>query len=330
MPERCRRKTSRSAKTSQSDLNFHREITAITGCIPATDETERVGPAEPLSMSLTNLCDKASTEPDDSSIGPHEDGAKMTWFMTLLLFSTTVANSSPDVVEFGPESGIVLKDQPGLLITNCRLHTQRVFVRLDPTEVYRANFASSTVNLVSWAGSRWTKSVLKHAEADIVNTLCQMEKFTVTQAELSGLNKREKRFIGGLLKAASAVGSLFSFGLSAVNTVTLSTVKRHVSELQEREGLETIGQTVRDTVVILSTHTNVLKKTVSIIDQLTSVLQEDYAHTQMLNMLMADMTRDVEFSIDSLAVGRIRPYIVPLTLVHQILESATHSLVTPL
>ncbi|CAJ1066314.1 uncharacterized protein LOC114468322 isoform X3 [Xyrichtys novacula] len=63
----------------------------------------------------------------------------MIWLIVLLILGLVAAPASPEIVEPGPDSGIVLRDQPGLLITDCRLHTQKVFVRLNPKEVLKKN-----------------------------------------------------------------------------------------------------------------------------------------------------------------------------------------------
>ena len=128
--------------------------------------------------------------------------------LAILTLGSVITTALPEIVEPGPKSGIVLKEQAGLLITNCRLHTQKVFVRLNPREV------------------------LEHAEADTTHMLQQLQKFTITQSELSGFKHRPKRFIAGLLTTAAVVGTIFNLGLSTVNAVSLSTVKRHVNELQ--------------------------------------------------------------------------------------------------
>ncbi|MEQ2310350.1 hypothetical protein AMECASPLE_007974, partial [Ameca splendens] len=57
------------------------------------------------------------------------------WMIGILVGSTLALQTG--VIEIGPPTGTVLQDTPGLLITHCRLQTQRVFVRLDPWDVYR-------------------------------------------------------------------------------------------------------------------------------------------------------------------------------------------------
>lgn len=94
--------------------------------------------------------------------------------------------------------------------------------------------------------------------------------------------------------------------------------------------MEAIEKNVQGTVFVLNTHSETLLKTIGAVDTLLSVLQVDYAHTQLVTMLMSDMLRDVGSSVDSLAMSRIPPYLVPLTLVQDILATATRDLVTPL
>lgn len=57
------------------------------------------------------------------------------WIFGILLCPP--AGSPNEVVEPGPPTGIVLQGSPGLLITHCRLFTQRIYVCLDPWDVYR-------------------------------------------------------------------------------------------------------------------------------------------------------------------------------------------------
>lgn len=118
--------------------------------------------------------------------------------LVLALILLVSSQARLEIVEPGPESGIVLKEQPGLLITNCRWHTHKIFVRFRPDAVCRKH-VPLTAKLTSWAAVTWTMDAISHAEADIVHMLTQMQKFTVTQSELSGAGHRDKRFIAGLL-----------------------------------------------------------------------------------------------------------------------------------
>ncbi len=258
---------------------------------------------------------------------------KMLQFAALCLFVIGVT-PQPEVAAPGPASGIVLREQPGLLITNCKTYTRKVYVRLDPRDVYRVHY-TLPVAQTSWAGARWTREVLAHAQADVNHMLLQLQKLTVTQADLSGYNRRPKRFLGALLGAAAAVGTLFNIGMNTANAVNLATVRRHVGEIQaempeirqqllvQSHALQTFGKSLNGTITILKTHSSLLNQTIKSINKLFSVVQ-------LLTMLMADMLREVSSSIDNLAMGRIPHYLIPLNLVQNILTSATMGPTSPI
>ncbi|RXN11098.1 pumilio -like protein [Labeo rohita] len=258
----------------------------------------------------------------------------MLLWLSLLCLQLTRGQLQPDITSPGPASGIVLRDQAGLLITNCRTHTQKVFVRLDPRKVYLTHYPQATAHY-SWRAALWTENALLHAEADTKHMLTQLQKMTVTQSELSGHNRRNKRFLGALLGAAAAVGTLFNLGVTSINSVSLSTLRQHVKEIQteipqlrehltqQSETLQTIGKSLKGTLVVLNTHSVLLNQTMNSMKQLFSVIQNDVAHIQLVASLMSDMLREVSSSIDSLAMGRIPPYLVPLSLVQTVLSSIT-------
>ncbi|KAF4103824.1 hypothetical protein G5714_014811 [Onychostoma macrolepis] len=97
--------------------------------------------------------------------------------------------------------------------------------------IVRLNACIDTVNDIiwapmssaktTWAGARWTREVL--AQASVNHMLCQLQKIIVTQAELSRYNRRPKLFLGSLLGAAAAVGTLFNIGMNTTNVVNLAT-----------------------------------------------------------------------------------------------------------
>lgn len=264
----------------------------------------------------------------------------MLLWLALLLFCLKGGHPLPDIVSPGPASGIVLREQPGLLITNCRTHTQKVYVRLNPRDVYRAHYSSSFPK-ADWVNEQWTRRTLDHAEADIKHMLSQLQKMTVTQTDLSGQRARPKRFLGALLGAAAAVGTLFNIGVSSVNAVSLATVRRHVNEIQaeipqvreqlstQSQALQTIGKSLKGTMVILNTHSVMLNQTITSMKGMFSLLRTDFAHGQLVTALMSDLLREVSSSMDSLAMGRIPPYLVPLSLVQTLLTSATTGPTSP-
>ncbi len=138
-----------------------------------------------------------------------------------------VIGVTPQPEVASPGLGIVLREQLGLLITNCKTYTRKVYIRLDPCDVFRAHYTLSATQTI-WAGARWTQTFeLTHSQADVLH---QLQKMTVTQAELSGYNRRLKLFLGALLGAAAAVGTVFNIGMNTANTVNLATVRRHVGK----------------------------------------------------------------------------------------------------
>ncbi|XP_077087150.1 uncharacterized protein LOC143738977 [Siphateles boraxobius] len=161
--------------------------------------------------------------------------------------------------------------------------------------------------------------------------LNELEKMTITQAELGGHNHRSKQFRGALPGAAA---TLFNTCMSSVNTVNLATVRRHAAEIQteipqikeqlatQSASLQTIDKTLKGIVVIFNTHSVLLTQTVNSMKQLFTVFQNDFAQTQLVTALMTDTLLEVNSSIDSLAMGRIPPHLIPLSLVQTVLASA--------
>ncbi len=262
---------------------------------------------------------------------------------TALCLCVIGVTPQPEVASPRPASGIVLCEQPGLLITNCKTYTRKVYVRLDPRDVFRVHYNLSVAQ-TSLAGARWTREVLAHAhaQADVNHMLHQLKKMTVTQAELSRYNRRPKRFLGALLGAAVAVGTLFNIGMNTANVVNLATVRQHVGEIQaempdirqqllvQSHALQTFWKFLNGTITILNNHSTLLNQTLKSINKLFLVVQDDLAQTQLLTTLMADMLRKVSSSIDNLAMGRIPHYLIPLSLVQNILTLATAGPASPI
>ncbi len=99
-----------------------------------------------------------------------------------------------------------------------------MYVRLDPCDVFRAHYPLSATQ-TTWAGARCTREVLAHAQTDVNHMLHQLQKMTVTQAELSVYNQSPKLFLGTLLGAAAAVGTLFNFGMNTAYAANLANVR---------------------------------------------------------------------------------------------------------
>lgn len=110
---------------------------------------------------------------------------------------------------------------------SCRLYTQRIYVRLDRWDVYRKHIHLTPLLTEGRLSRIQTHETVEHAHGTITQVLEQLPMFLVTQADLSG-KERPNRFLGGLIAAAAAVGSLFSIG-----PVSLSALQRHMSKLHE-------------------------------------------------------------------------------------------------
>ncbi|KAM3612667.1 uncharacterized protein V6R79_012474 [Siganus canaliculatus] len=268
----------------------------------------------------------------DRKASHREYQMELAWI--LAIFLATQANCAPNIVEPGPPSGIILQKTPGLLITNCGLYTQRVYVRLDPWVVFRKHIRLPPRLTEGRPSGVQTHDTVDRAKQTTVHILTQLEKFIVTEQDLS--NKvRPKRFLGGLLAAASAIGSLFSIGLSAANSVSLSTLQRHMKELDEempeiqqqllsqQEQLHDIGKTLQGTVVTVNLHSTLLNHTLHSLQTLSEVVEEDITYVRAVRDLMQDLVREVTASVSSLSAGRIPAYLVPLTMVEGILKAAT-------
>ncbi|KAK9525317.1 hypothetical protein VZT92_013367 [Zoarces viviparus] len=245
-----------------------------------------------------------------------------------------------EMVEPGPPTGIVLQGTPGLLITRCGLYTQRVYVRLDPWDVYRKHIRLPPRLTEGRLSGVQAHDTIDRAKQTTAHILDQLQKFLVTEEDLSGKN-RPKRFLGGLLVAASAIGSLFSIGLSAANSISLSALQRHMGELDnempeiqqrlqlQQEQLQGLGKTFQGTIVTVNLHSALINNTLHALATLSEVVKEDITYVRVVRDLMQDLIREISSSVNSLTSGKIPAYLVPLGLVDKILKSATTTVVQP-
>lgn len=260
------------------------------------------------------------------------------WILAILL---GLQDALPtEVVEPGPPTGIVLQDTPGLLITRCGLYSQRIYVRLDPWDVYRKHIRLPPRLTEGRLSGVQTHNTVEHAKQTTIHVLEQLEKFLVTERDLSD-TKRPKRFLGALLAAAAGVGSLFSMGLSAANSISLGALQKHMGELDEempeiqqrlllQQGqLQNLGKTLQGTIVTVNLHSMLLNNTVHALETLSGIVNDDITYVRTVRDLMQDLVREVSTSVSSLSAGRIPSYLVPLDLVEQTLRTATTSMVQP-
>ncbi|KAF7204170.1 thrombospondin-2-like, partial [Nothobranchius furzeri] len=234
----------------------------------------------------------------------------------------------------GPSSGITLRDRPGLLMTNYRLFTQKIFAKFDHAMACTGTMMNAFGNL-SETEACWTSTLTQQAEADVHHILVQALKFTVSNNDLSGTSIRPKRFLEGFFSVADTIGSLLNLGFSSVNSIEINTVRRHVDELnreystlrkqvlQQWHALKQLGMSEQQTVVVLNTHSNILRKTISAVNELHSFVNVDHAHTQMLTTCLSDYGRDVNASSDTFLTGKITPYFVSLAMVRSAIARVT-------
>ena len=244
------------------------------------------------------------------------------------------------VVEPGPPTGIVLQNTPGLLLTRCGLYTQRVYARLDPWDVYRKHVRSPPRSTEGRISGVQTHDTVEHAKQTTVHILKQLQKLMVTEKDLSN-QKRPKRFLGVLVAAASAIGSLFSVGLSVANSISIAALQRHMGELEDempeiqqrlnlqQNQLQDLGKTLQGTVLAVNLHSTLINNTVHALDTLSEIVRDEITYVRLVRDLMQDLVREVSSTVSSLSAGRIPTYLVSLDLVEKILQSATTTIVQP-
>ena len=210
----------------------------------------------------------------DAALNMYRLLIKMIWLFILLTLSP-ITTTVLEIVEPDPSSGIVLKKQPGLLITNYDLHA------------CKKNFPNAKDKL-SWVGRFCNNNTINHAKAD---TSHMLQKFTITQVEIPDIRAQ---------------------------------INRPQCELQ------TIGKTVQSISPVVNAHSETLNQTMHAVNSLRSAINVDNAHAQLVSMLMTDMLCEITPSVNSLAMGKIPPHLIPSSLVHHNLTTTTRDIVIPL
>ena len=260
------------------------------------------------------------------------------WILGIVLSGKMV--QPVQVVEPGPPTGIVLQNTPGLLITRCGLYTQRVYARLDPWDVYQKHVRTPPRPTEGRISGVQTHDTVEHAKQTTVHILKQLQKLMVTEKDLSN-QKRPKRFLGVLVAAASAIGSLFSVGLSVANSISIAALQRHMGELEDempeiqqrlnlqQNQLQDLGKTLQGTVLAVNLHSTLINNTVHALDTLSEIVRDEITYVRFVRDIMQDLVREVSSTVSSLSAGRIPTYLVSLDLVERILQSATTTIVQP-
>lgn len=97
------------------------------------------------------------------------------WILGILLHLRV--SQTINVFEPGPPTGIILQNTPGLLITRCSLYTQRVYVCLDPWDVYRKHISLPPRLTEGRPSGVQTHDTVERAKQTTVNILEQLQKF---------------------------------------------------------------------------------------------------------------------------------------------------------
>lgn len=109
------------------------------------------------------------------------------WLLGTILVHHAVQGG--EMVQPGPPSGIVLQDNPGLLLTNCRVYTQRCYTRLDPWSAYHTQMRYFKPSQTGSKLDIRTQTNLEHTQVTTIHILKQLQKFVVSEDELDGLKR---------------------------------------------------------------------------------------------------------------------------------------------
>lgn len=92
--------------------------------------------------------------------------------------------------------------------------------------------------------------------------------------------------------------------------------------LLQRERLQDLGKTLQGTIVTVNLHSVLINNTLHAIATLSEVVRDDIMYVCGARDLMQDLIREISSSVSNLSSGQIPAYLVPLSLVEQILRSA--------
>lgn len=143
---------------------------------------------------------------------------RLPWILGIFL-SPQVAVPT-DVVDLGPPTGIILHDVPGLLITRCSIYTQRIYVQLDPWDVYRKHIRLPPRLTEGRLSGTQTHDTVEHAKQTMIHILEQLQKFWSLR-KTSVVGNDQKGSLGACLPQCrrSDCCSQLDFQLPTVSTL---------------------------------------------------------------------------------------------------------------
>ena len=271
----------------------------------------------------------------------------MAYFSRLVVLLLWMCSAFAKALEFqeGPDAGIMLTEYPGHLITDCEIITKRVYIKFDADAILRVHLRQVIKSEGHVDYFNALTMHVKHAEDQIRFTLEQLSKFTMTFDKLSGLtdfkhskstdvhnknevHKRDKRFLSALILAAATLGTLFNIGYHAITTNELN---KHINQIQsdlpkirtsianQDRKINVISQTVKDTIIMMNTQTDVLNKTIKKVELLQELFQDTYI-IQVAALLLSDYVSEVSSSVESLVRNMIPAYVTPDSKVKEIVS----------
>ena len=258
---------------------------------------------------------------------------RMIW--PVLFLSLIFGALGGTLVEEGPRSGVVLRESPGLLLTEVQERTQRVFVHIDPQSYVQGYWGEpEKVEGIGIAPgvsmAQIDQALLDHAEATVAETLRQLEKVMISNEGLRAQNGevRTKRFLGALLGAAAGLGTLFNLGLGTANRVSITHLQDSAQAIEaelaflrsqvevQKEALLAVGKTLEKTIVVVNHHTQLVNRTMT---RLASYFETKIASAMMKQDIVRDLLEGTEGAVLSLVQNVIPSRFVSVGLMQEVL-----------
>ncbi|XP_062408696.1 uncharacterized protein LOC134099725 [Sardina pilchardus] len=263
----------------------------------------------------------------------------------LLIILTAVLSAERPMVRPGPPYGIVFEDAQGFLLANHWIHTQRIYVSLNPWHVYRRHIYPKTLLPIPCHDEIVP---IEYASDTTRHMLQQLQMFVVDPDVIVGPKR--------LSTSVPVIGSLFKFGPSAADAISISTLTKHVRQLRgempeikrriqlsAQPAMPRTSKTRQGTVVIVNQHSIMLDETQLCFQNLTSqnltsqnITSQNLTFQNLTSQnltsqntgwifdyLMHSLLKQVSRSVSSLSSGRIPSYLVPISMVNDTIYTAT-------
>nr|XP_032800365.1 uncharacterized protein LOC116937399 [Petromyzon marinus]XP_032803475.1 uncharacterized protein LOC116939348 [Petromyzon marinus] len=261
--------------------------------------------------------------------------------LALLLTCFAKLEGSQDLLKPGPESGVMLRDSSGFLVTETKIITQQVYVSLEPAVVIEKHFGKIPPSATR-ATLIWYHDFLRYSELNIGTILKQLQR-TMILPPTTPNTTRPKRSIGlgGAFGILSGLSSLITLGVSISNAVKIGHLTQGVENLQldmrqirrqiqhQQNNLIEMGSTLRDTVVLVNLHSAMINLTIQELGFAIQDLYEEESTRQPIQWLIQDWLRSTSGSISDLIQGQIPSYLVTPTLIKNVLQAASPETISP-